>query len=100
LTIRRLRLLAALTACTAAALTLAGCGRYGPLDPPPSAAAPAVPAAAASAPAPTPVSPSAALINPNMPQQADPQKTGFDANGNPVAPAGPKRDFLLDFLLQ
>jgi hypothetical protein len=28
------------------------------------------------------------------------QKNGFDAYGNPVAPAGQKKSFLLDFLLQ
>jgi hypothetical protein len=28
------------------------------------------------------------------------QKNGFDAFGNPVAPPGEKKSFLLDFLLQ
>jgi hypothetical protein len=28
------------------------------------------------------------------------QKTGFDANGNPIAPPGQKKSFLLDPLLQ
>jgi hypothetical protein len=28
------------------------------------------------------------------------QKTGFDANGNPVAPPSERKSFFLDFLLQ
>lgn len=28
------------------------------------------------------------------------QKNGFDAYGNPIAPAGEKKSFFLDFLLQ
>jgi predicted small lipoprotein YifL len=73
-----------------AALALSACGRAGPLEPPPG---PAV------------VPPSSTqLIQPDLPPPGSPQetaaKTGFDAQGNPVAPQGLKRSFLLDPLLQ
>jgi hypothetical protein len=37
-------------------------------------------------------------LPPGSPQETAP-KTGFDAQGNPVAPPGPKRSFFLDPLL-
>ena len=86
----------ALAASLAAALALAGCGRDGPLDPPPSAIAPP-PAPAAM------VSPSPASTDPNAPpvvSQNAAMKSGFDAKGNPVAAQSPRKDFPLDFLLQ
>ena len=78
-------------------MALAGCGRVGPLDPPPSAIAPP-PAPAALAPPLGPVS-----TDPNAPQVAAQNaavKNGFDAKGNPVAAQSPRKDFPLDFLLQ
>jgi predicted small lipoprotein YifL len=71
-----------------AVLTLAGCGRKGPLDLPPTASAPV----ASGAPAPTDTAAEAAskpsLFNPSY---------GTDAA--PVAPKGAKRSFVLDPLL-
>jgi predicted small lipoprotein YifL len=65
----------------AAALLLAGCGRKGPLDPPPASSQ-----LQQGAPGPG-ASPARA------PQQA------FDENGRPVAPQGPKARQFLDWLL-
>ena len=95
-------------------LGLAGCGRKGGLDPPPSAALPlSPPAAAQAAPAPAPAASAEALpasnaqapvgmasIAPAAPPGQDPAKTGFDNEGNPVAGPGQKKSFFLDFLLQ
>jgi len=36
----------------------------------------------------------------NAPSQTTAAKTGFDANGNPIAPPGQKKSFLLDPILQ
>ena len=74
-------------------LALAGCGRNGPLELPPG---PAVP---------TPAVSSSQLTQPDgTPIPGSPQdtamKTGFDAQGRPVATAGQKRSFILDPLLQ
>ena len=74
-------------------LTLAGCGRNGPLEPPPGPALP------------TPSVSSSQLTQPDgTPIPGSPQdtaiKTGFDAQGRPVAQTGPKRSFILDPLLQ
>jgi predicted small lipoprotein YifL len=82
---RRLRLAFAVLGALAAALSLAGCGRKGPLDPPPAAAPPppqaAAPAAGVSAGAGTTSS------------------QAFDSNGQPVAPKGPKKHLPIDWLL-
>jgi predicted small lipoprotein YifL len=73
-----------------AGLALSACGRAGPLEPPPG-------------PAVVPLS-STQLIQPDPPPPGSPQetaaKTGFDAQGNPVATPGQKRPFFLDPLLQ
>jgi predicted small lipoprotein YifL len=82
---------------TATAVVLAGCGRAGPLDPPPSALGPAPAPAAAVSPAPM------ASADPTAAHAASRDlaaKNGFDAQGNPVAAPGQKKDFPLDFLLQ
>ena len=76
-----------------AVLTLAGCGRNGPLESPPGPAMP------------TPSVSSSQLTQPDgTPLPGSPQdtavKTGFDAQGRPVAQAGPRRSFILDPLLQ
>jgi hypothetical protein len=39
-------------------------------------------------------------LSPNAAAEAAAQKTGFDAQGNPVATSGSKRPFILDPLLQ
>jgi predicted small lipoprotein YifL len=81
-------------AALAAALSLAGCGRKGPLDLPPSAVA--EPAAAAS-PSPTR---SSSGVNPMAPHHASPrQEDSFTRTGEPVAPKGPKRPLPFDWLL-
>ena len=73
---------------SALALTLAGCGRKGPLDPPTSN----VNGPIASAPAPT----DTAAEDAAKPSVYNPT---YGANGDPVAPRGAKRAFILDPLL-
>jgi predicted small lipoprotein YifL len=95
LTIRPVETLA-LAASLAVALALAGCGRAGPLDLPPSAVAPPpAPAVLAQPPAGS-ADPNAQLVA----SQNSAMKAGFDAKGNPVAAQSPRKDFPLDFLLQ
>jgi hypothetical protein len=90
-----------------AAVTLAACGRAGPPEPPPgplfgsptAAAAPPPPGAAplgSSVPPPPPGS----AEDVRQKQYAKATQNGFDAYGNPVAPASEKKSFFLDFLLQ
>jgi predicted small lipoprotein YifL len=73
------------------ALALTACGRAGPLEPPPGPAA--VPASKVQltqpdgSPAPGSAQDTAA-------------KTGFDAQGNPIASPSQKRSFILDPLLR
>jgi predicted small lipoprotein YifL len=71
---------------TATALALAGCGRKGPLELPPSASPEAVAAAQANADHEPAAKPS--LFDPS-----------YGANAGPVAPKGTKQPFLLDPLL-
>ena len=73
-----------------AALGLSGCGRAGPLELPPG---PATPAPSAQLSTPDSATPGAA-------REAAAVRTGFDARGNPVAPPGEKKSFILDPLLQ
>jgi predicted small lipoprotein YifL len=91
----------ALTLLGVAAFGLAACGRAGPLELPPGPAVGVAPTASA-APSPTlmPVSPLGGPPGNGQSAQETAQKTGFDAYGNPIAPAGEKRSFFLDFLLQ
>jgi predicted small lipoprotein YifL len=69
----------ALIGALIAAFGLAGCGRKGALDPPPSAAISA-PAAGQTA-------------------QAQPAGQGVDRKGKPVAPKGAQKHFFLDWLI-
>ena len=85
----------ALVALSVAALTLSACGRTGPLEPPPGPAAAPVPSAQLSQARQPDGSPL-----PGAADQAAAQKTGFDAQGNPVATVGQKRPFFLDPILQ
>jgi predicted small lipoprotein YifL len=74
----------------AAALALAGCGRKGVLDPPPSAsiAEPAQPPAGG-----------VANMNP-LAQPAKPETNkAFGPNGEPIAPKGPKKPLFLDWFI-
>lgn len=75
----------ALAVVLAAALSLGGCGRKGGLDLPPEAAL-------GQQSPPPPVVP-----GPEGPPPL--AQSGFDAQGNPIAPPGPRRGFLLDPLL-
>jgi predicted small lipoprotein YifL len=76
-----------------AIMALAGCGRNGPLELPPG-------------PATTTPSASTQLTTPDgrpVPGSLAagyPMKTGFDAQGRPVATAGERKSFILDPLLQ
>ena len=95
----RLRLAIALALFGAAAMGLAACGRAGPPLPPPGPAVEPAPTVQAA----PPVAPSASIGGPvasGPTAQEMAQKNGFDAFGNPVAPAGQKKSFPLDFLLQ
>jgi predicted small lipoprotein YifL len=81
----------AIGALIACALALSACGRAGPLEPPPGLAG--VPASRTQlthpdgSPAPGSTQDTAA-------------KSGFDAQGNPVATPSQKRTFILDPLLR
>jgi predicted small lipoprotein YifL len=92
----------ALAVVVIAALGLAGCGRAGPEELPPSAAAPP-PQTSNAAPV-SPVAPDTAVPGTLGDQTAAAQqaavKNGFDSHGNPVAAPGEKKDFFLDFLLK
>lgn len=105
----RLQLTVAIAAGLLLSAGLSGCGRKSGLDPPPSAQLPPAPASAqqaATSPAPAESAAVASAQAPSAvpslapPPHGDPQKEGFDAQGNPVAGPGQKRSFPLDFLLQ
>ncbi len=84
--VSRLALIGALVA----AFGLAGCGRKGPLDPPPSAAA------TGEQPAQTTTPSFVQPIGGGTPSSSD---GGGYRNGLPVAPAGQKKHIPLDVLL-
>ena len=69
------------------ALSLAGCGRKGPLDPPPGGYGldPKVVR--------TPISRRGA-------QPPAPEKQDYDAEGRPIVPEGQKKPFILDPLIK
>jgi predicted small lipoprotein YifL len=71
-----------------AVLTLAGCGRKGPLDLPPTASSPVASAAPASTDTAAEATSKPSVFNPSY---------GTDAA--PVAPKGRKQPFILDPLL-
>ena len=85
----RLRVRVALAVAGIAALALSACGRAGPLELPPGPATPASTARLSPDGNPVPGSP-----------QVTAMRTGFDAQGKPVATVGQKRPFILDPLLQ
>ena len=76
----------ALVGDAVAALTLAGCGRKGPLDPPPGASM-----ASAPAPSDTPVTSDVFV--------APPGQTREGGASRAVAPAGPNKRIFLDNIL-
>jgi predicted small lipoprotein YifL len=79
-----------------AAVALTGCGRKGPLDPPPGAAP--TPAPASTKPA------SGASLNPMAPAETGDKKRAeppvFTSAGKPVAITAPKRPLPMDWLLE
>ena len=77
-----------------AALTLAGCGRKGPLDPPPSAAAPVQPQASGSGGLLSPLGPAAASG-----ARSDDHSAGVTSEGQAIAPKGQNKRIPLDVLL-
>jgi predicted small lipoprotein YifL len=91
-----------LTVAFAAALTLAACGRKGPLDPPPSASAAgdaqaqAQTEAAQAGPAANPFSPTVTAPKEKTVDNKDP---GIDKFGRAVAPRGENKRVPLDALL-
>jgi len=95
LTLNRLSVAFALIVLTAAAFALSACGRNGPPLPPPGSTP--APTTSAAPPGGTPPNGAAAANGPTSQQTA--QKNGFDMFGNPVAPPGQKKSFLLDPLL-
>jgi predicted small lipoprotein YifL len=95
----RLNVTLARAALIAVAFALAACGRNGPPLPPPGPAVqPAPNAQAAPAGGPAPAAGGPVASGPTVQDTA--QKNGFDIFGNPVAPPGQKKSFLLDPLLQ
>jgi predicted small lipoprotein YifL len=94
----------AVVGALAAALGLAGCGRKGPLDPPPTAAAPAGQPQANQSPSSQPGfmgpfgSPSGQASNSGG-QTTDTGSAGVDPSGQAIAPKGPKKRIPLDTLL-
>jgi predicted small lipoprotein YifL len=95
LAFNRLSVAFALIVLTAAAFTLAACGRNGPPLPPPGSTP--TPTTSAAPPVGTPPNGAPGANGPTAQQTA--QKNGFDIFGNPVAPPGQKKSFLLDPLL-
>jgi predicted small lipoprotein YifL len=98
----RLSVGVALAAAALVALSLAACGRKGPLELPPG---PATQPPVAAAPA----SPSSFLPNSSSPdtqmtqqqqENAAAVKNGFDSRGNPVAAPSTNKSFILDPILQ
>jgi predicted small lipoprotein YifL len=83
-----------------AAFALAGCGRSGALEPPPGPALAQPSAATGQAASVAPSSTVGGPVASGPTALETAQRNGFDANGNPVAPPGPKKSFILDPLLQ
>ena len=83
---RSLAFRAGMIGVLAALLLLPGCGRKGPLDPPPASSA-----LQPAAPAPAPSGPGAPA--------ARATQQDFDENGKPIAPPGQKQRQWLDWLL-
>ena len=83
---RSTRLYLAMIVALVAALALTGCGRKGPLDPPPGGMA--------LQPSSTRTPVTSRGLAPSQVQQQE-----FDEDGRPVAPEGPKQRHPLDWLL-
>jgi predicted small lipoprotein YifL len=81
----------ALIAC----LALTGCGRKGPLDPPPGAALTGEPQPQQSG----LLTPMVSPIGSGSGGTSSSAEPGIGSDGRPVAPKGPKRPFVLDGLL-
>lgn len=99
LALDRLSIALALGLLAASSLVLGACGRNGNPLPPPGPVATETPPGPALAPSPVPGNATDASADAPT-AQSTAQKNGFDSFGNPVAPAGQKKSFLLDPLLQ
>ncbi len=95
----RLSVTFALAVLVAAACGLAACGRNGDPLPPPGPVAANPPPLGTAAPSPVPGTTTDGSAGAAM-AQTNAQKNGFDSFGNPVAPPGQKKSFLLDPVLQ
>ena len=84
----------------AAGVALAACGRAGPLELPPGPAVAQPGPTAQATPAVAPSSSVGGPVEQGPSSHEIAMKNGFDAYGNPVAPPGQKKSFLLDPLLQ
>jgi len=80
----------AVVAAMAALLVLGGCGRKGPLDPPPGASNAVEPQANGGL-----IAPIAAPIG----SRSTPDNPGVDSSGKPIASKGQNRPFILDPML-
>jgi predicted small lipoprotein YifL len=80
----------AVAAAMAALLVLGGCGRKGPLDPPPGASNAVEPQANGGL-----IAPIAAPIG----SRSSSGEPGVDSNGKPIASKGQDRPFVLDPML-
>lgn len=80
----------AVVAAMAALLVLGGCGRKGPLDPPPGASNAVAPQANGGL-----IAPIAAPIG----SHGTSSDSGVDSNGKPIASKGQDRPFILDPML-
>jgi predicted small lipoprotein YifL len=87
----------AIIGALAAALGLAGCGRKGPLDPPPTAAAPGAQPQATSQPA--GIMAPFGSPSPSGGQTANSGSAGVDPSGQAIAPKGEHKRIPLDSLL-
>ena len=87
----RLALIGTLVAC----LALAGCGRKGPLDPPPGASA----TGEAEPPSSGLLSPMTSPIGSGSGGKTSSAEPALGPDGRPLAPKGPKRPFVLDGML-
>jgi predicted small lipoprotein YifL len=83
----------ALLAALVATLGLAGCGRKGPLDPPPSASVAEPVEAAPQRPGGT------AGLNPLATPAKPASGEAFGINGEPIAPKGAKKSLFLDWFI-
>jgi predicted small lipoprotein YifL len=96
----RLNAAFALALLAAVGFTLMACGRAGPLELPPGPAVAQPGPTAQAAPTAAPSSSVGGTVEQGPSAHETAMRNGFDAYGNPVAPPGQKKSFLLDPLLR